>query len=164
MLFSTGWIGAAWHSSYNHFNTTVCCYSMLLVQLHLMMLWRKGWSMRSTRSGRRTPLSSMTWSWLMPWSGPVSPPSGCQMLPGRSPGPWHTLATCQEMAAYVLLPGMSELMKRFLLCSSSQTRGKRLQCAPAGSGDTHVRWAKSPCDCQCSAPKWWCPVWRLTLW
>lgn len=47
---------------------------------------------------------------------------------------------------------------------SFQTRGERLQRAQAGSGDTHFWWAESPCNCQCSAPKWWCPVWCLTLW
>lgn len=54
-----------------------------LAQLRLMTLWRRGWSTRSTRSGRRTPLSSTTWSWHMPWNGPVWLHSGCLMSQGQ---------------------------------------------------------------------------------
>ena len=72
-------------SFYNH-------YDVWLLQLRSMMLWRRGWSMRSTRSGRRTPLSSTTWSWLTHLSGPAWPPSGCLMSQGerRFTAPWQT--------------------------------------------------------------------------
>lgn len=48
----------------------------------MTMQWRKGLSMRSTRFGRKTLLSSMTWWWLMPLSGPALLSSGSQMSAG----------------------------------------------------------------------------------
>lgn len=41
---------------------------------------------------------------------------------------------------------------------------QRLQCAQASAWDTHLRWAKSSCNCKRSAPKWRRPVWCLALW
>lgn len=79
----TEWIGklSKMQISSRYFRLT-CCLHLVLVLKCMTMLWRRGSSMRSTRFGRKTHLSSMTWWWLMRWSGPVLLSSGSQMSAG----------------------------------------------------------------------------------
>lgn len=73
-----------------------------------MTLWRRGWSMKSTKSGRRTLRFSMTWSWPMPWSGPAWLPSGYLM----SQGGYHFDSTMADDKLY--LKWGSFFLSRFL--------------------------------------------------
>lgn len=65
---------------------TICCYTCISYHVVLLkcmtMLWKKGSSMKSTRFGRKTHLSCMTWWWRMRWSGPALLSSGFQMSAG----------------------------------------------------------------------------------
>lgn len=65
-----------------HYLRLTCCLHLVLVLKCMTMQWRRGSSMRNTRFGRKTHLSSMIWWWLMRWSGPVLLSSGSQMSAG----------------------------------------------------------------------------------
>lgn len=83
----------------------------------------------------------------------------CHKVNIISTAPWQ-MTSLSEMGNLSSLPFLRWLNN---LCVSWQAWGERLQCAQAGSGDAHL-WRTEPSRyCQCSASKWWCPVWRLAL-
>ena len=54
----------------------------LFQERYTMRQWKSGWSMKSTKFGRRTHRSCMTWWWPMRWNGHRWQHSGFLMLLG----------------------------------------------------------------------------------
>lgn len=61
--------------------STTLPFSTPHTQQPMMSQWRSVSSTRSIKYGRRILHFSTTWWWRMPWSGPVSQPSGSQTSP-----------------------------------------------------------------------------------
>ena len=113
-------------SDMNDCNCCHCCIDIyFLFQGVLMMQWRRGWSMKSTRYGRKTHHFCMTLSWLMLWSGPVLLHSGCL----TSHGWLHSVLVESQIFRFIpLLFQIVQVLQRTQVLQSYLTRWSHLFC------------------------------------
>jgi len=107
--------------------------------------------MKSIRFGRRTLLSCTTWSWLTPWSGPVSPCSGFRTSRGNLKA--ETLY-CFSIARWPYSHLIYVLFCSVLICSDLYAH-TAIPDLPTGMwASTSCSWARTPLMAS-RTTSWW---------